>query len=217
QGSGILTVLIAKEIDGRPVQKQLISAILMGTSLQVPPGQDVGGSFKHIPLCHSPTQLQCVIAFASFRANTPPPPDSFFGQGRKGMGTVAACANPAALGGGSGELKAFMPAHGALIVGADAGQFNWTNPPTAIDTPFVALPGLLTSECVTNAHGTYLAVTVHPTPGGQRANDIPGDVVLGGKVQANWGLHLIDANLTIGNLVNIVGEESRAYLAKSER
>ena len=38
QGSGALTRMIAAEIDGKPVQKQLISAILMGTSLGVDKG-----------------------------------------------------------------------------------------------------------------------------------------------------------------------------------
>ena len=47
-----------------------------------------------------------------------------------------------------------------------------------------------------------------------RTNDISGDVVIGGKVQANWGLHLIDANLFMGNLLEIVAQESDAYLAK---
>jgi hypothetical protein len=37
--------------------------------------------------------------------------------------------------------------------------------------------------------------------------------VVGGKVQADWGLHLIDANLAMGNLVDIVAAESKAYLA----
>jgi hypothetical protein len=60
-------------------------------------------------------------------------------------------------------------------------------------------------------------VTVHPTPGGRRINDMGGDVVIGGKPQPNWGLHLIDVNLTIGNLLDVVGDESRAYLAKSGR
>ena len=91
QGSGILTGLIASEIDGKPVQGRLVSAILMGDDLQVPPGKDVGGAFKHIPLCHGPTQTGCAIAFADFRADSPPPADSLFGQGDKAAGTVAAC------------------------------------------------------------------------------------------------------------------------------
>ena len=35
-----------------------------------------------------------------------------------------------------------------------------------------------------------------------------------GQVNAAWGLHLIDANLAMGNLVDIVGAETKAYLAK---
>jgi hypothetical protein len=84
-------------------------------------------------------------------------------------------------------------------------------------TSFVKVPGLLSAECVSNEHGAYLAVTLHPTPGGARTNDISGDVVVNGKVLDDWGLHLIDANLTMGNLLVIVGDESRAYLAKSKK
>jgi hypothetical protein len=31
-------------------------------------------------------------------------------------------------------------------------------------------------------------------------------------VQANWGLHLIDVHLAMGNLLEVVREQSRAYL-----
>src|SRR6185436_17696314 len=68
QGSGVLTQLIKNEIDGKPIQKQLVSAILMGTRLQVPVGKDVGGDFTSVPLCHASSQLHCAIAYASFRA-----------------------------------------------------------------------------------------------------------------------------------------------------
>ena len=217
QGTGILMGLIAREIDGKLVQGQLVSAILMGGDLQVPPGKDVGGMFMHIPLCHSAVQTGCAIAFASFRATSQPPADSLFGQGDKRAGTVAACVNPAALGGGSGELKAFMPTHGVVFPLATPTQPTWTNPPQAIETPFVELPGLLSAECVTDEHGSYLAVSTHPTPTGRRVDDIQGDVLLNGKAQANWGLHLVDANLTIGNLVDVVGEESRAFVERTKR
>jgi pimeloyl-ACP methyl ester carboxylesterase len=220
QGSGVLTALIAAEIDGKPVQGRLVSAILIGDDLQVPPGKDVGGSFKHIPLCREPTETGCAIAFSDFRADSPPPANSLFGQGDKAAGTVTACVNPAALAGGSGEDKAFLPTdskEAASLLNMSNVQPSWTNPPTTIDTPFVELPGLITAECVSDAHGNYLAVTVHPTPGGRRINDMGGDVVIGGKLQPSWGLHLIDVNLTIGNLLDVVGDESRSYLAKSGR
>jgi hypothetical protein len=214
QGSGVLTLLIADKIDGKPVQKQVISALLMGTALQVPPGKDVGGSLRTVPLCHSARQIGCVIAYSSFRADSPPPPNSRFGQGRPAKGTVAACVNPAALGGGSGALKSYFSSRSGQITNTASPQPAWITPPQPIDTLFVEAPGLLTAECVSDTHGNYLAITVHPTPGGRRANDIGGDVVFGGQVQKNWGLHLIDADLNMGDLVEIVGDESNAYLAQ---
>jgi len=211
QGSGVLTSLIAREIDGKPVQAKVISAILMGTSLQVPKGADVGGSFKTIPLCHSSSQLGCVIAFASFRADSPPPPNSRFGQPRGD--TVAACVNPAALGGGSGWLNSYL-ANGSIAGAASAPAPAWTNPPQPVNTTFVEVPGLLSAQCVADEHGDYLAITLHPTPGGARTNQIAGDVVVGTVILKDWGLHLIDANLTIGNLLDVVGDETKAYQGK---
>jgi pimeloyl-ACP methyl ester carboxylesterase len=214
QGSGVLTQLIAREIDGKPVQSHVISAILMGTALQVLPGKDVGGDFKSIPLCHSASQIGCAIAYSSFRADSPPPSNSLFGKGRAKDGTVAVCTNPAALGGGSGEERAFFTTGSGQIAAATSPKVAWITPPKPIDTPFVEVPGLLTAECISDARGNYLAITVHPTPGGARANDIVGDLIIGGQVQTNWGLHLIDADLNMGNLVDIVGDESAAYLAQ---
>jgi hypothetical protein len=72
---------------------------------------------------------------------------------------------------------------------------------------------LLSAECASNAHGSYLLVTVHPTPGGARVNDISGDLTADGRALPEWGLHLIDANLNMGNLIAIVGEETKTYLA----
>jgi hypothetical protein len=213
QGSGVLTQLIKDEIDGKPVQGKIISAILMGTSLPVPKGADVGGAFTHIPVCRSNQQVGCVIAYADFRDNVPPPATSRFAHAPEGMQAV--CANPAALAGGSGMLDAYLSS-GKITGGENVAPqpFDWTTPPKPVDTPFVKVPGLLSAECVQNEHGSYLAVTLHPTPGGARVNDISGDVMIAGKVAEDWGLHLIDANLTMGNLIVLVADESKAYLAR---
>src|SRR4029077_5904625 len=127
QGSGVLTQLMRNEIDGKPVQSKLISALLLGTSLAVPKGKDVGGAFQHIPLCHSATQVGCAIAYASFRSTIPPPANSRFGR-VQGENMQAACVNPAALGGGSGELHAYLSAAGRSIVGSAAEPRPWVMP-----------------------------------------------------------------------------------------
>ncbi len=214
QGSGVLTQLIRNEIDGKPVQQRVISALLLGTSLPVPQGKDVGGAFQHMPLCHSASQTGCVIAYASFRSNVPPPANSRFGK-VQGSNMVAACANPSALGGGSGELHAYLASAGRSL-GASAEPRPWVTPAQAINTPFVSVPGLLTAECVQNEKGSYLAVTVHGDPKDPRTDDIVGDVIVNGQVLADWGLHLIDVNLTMGNLLDIVRQQGKAYLAKKK-
>jgi hypothetical protein len=210
QGSGVLTQLIRNEIDGKPVQSRLVSAMLLGTSLPVPKGKDVGGAFKSIPVCRSASQTGCVIAYASFRSTIPPPENTRFGR-VQGENMMAACANPAALGGGNGELHAYLSAAGRSIVGSAAEPKPWVNPPTPIDTPFVSVPGLLTAQCVENSKGSYLEVTVHGDPADPRVDDISGDVMTNGQVNASWGLHLIDVNEAMGNLLDIVAQQARAF------
>jgi len=209
QGSGVLTQLIRNEIDGKPAQAQLVSAILMGTVLAVPEGKDVGGAFAHIPLCAAPAQTGCAIAYSSFRETSLPPPDNTrFGRVRAD-GQEAACVNPANLGGGSGPTESYF---GALIANGGAAPFPWLKGKT-IDTPFVSVPGLLTATCVHSGPFHVLAIHINADPASPRASDIPGDIVFAGQVQKDWGLHLIDANLFMGNLVDIVGAESRAWTA----
>src|SRR5437763_10929840 len=67
QGSFVLRQLIAKDVDPKPaVRKLMVSAILLGGNVLVKKGKDIGGDFKHIPACHSATQVGCVIAYSSF-------------------------------------------------------------------------------------------------------------------------------------------------------
>jgi pimeloyl-ACP methyl ester carboxylesterase len=214
QGAGVLTQLIRNEIDGKPVQERLISALLLGTSLPVPKGKDVGGAFKQIPVCRSASQNGCVIAYASFRSTVPPPANSRFGRVRE-EGMSAVCTNPASLSGGGGSLHAYLSSAGRGL-GSSAEPRPWVTPPQPINTPFVSVPGLLTAECVSNEKGSYLAVTVHGDAADPRTDDIVGDVMRDGQIQADWGLHLIDVHLAMGNLIDIVRQQSRAYLSKKK-
>ncbi len=130
QGSGLLTQLIRNEIDGKPVSTKFISALLLGTSLPVPKGKDVGGAFQHIPLCHSATPHRL-----RDRLRVVPIDDSAAGElarsaASQGENMQAACVNPAALGGGSGALHSYLvvrrPQHRRIVGRAarvgDAGQ-----------------------------------------------------------------------------------------------
>ena len=57
-------------------------------------------------------------------------------------------------------------------------------------------------------------MTVNGNPNDPRVDDIVGDIGVGNNVLANWGLHLVDVNLTMGNLIDIVGAQAKAYSAK---
>jgi hypothetical protein len=216
QGAMILTRLVAEEIDGKPVQSRLVSAILLGTSIPVPKGKDVGGAFKNIALCRRADQTGCLISYAAFRSTLPPPANTLFGR-VAAEGMESACTNPAALSGGSGQLRAYLTGRGSLIATSAPQKHQWVKGGDLVDTPFVSVPGLLSARCASNENGSFLEVTVNADANDARADDIPGDLGAMGKVQANWGLHLVDVNLSMGNLVDIVGRQSKAYLAKAKR
>lgn len=211
QGSLVLLKLIANEIDGKPAQKQLVSALLLGASTPVDPAKDSYGS---LPLCRKAGQVGCVISYVSFRADSPPPAGSkFFGRVDP-PGMRAACVNPAALAGGSAPLRSYFSDR--TIMGTAMRPATVWAQGVELKTPYVALPGLVSAECVHNDGFDYLAVSVHPDPADPRADDIPGDLLaMGVRVKA-WGLHLVDANLAMGDLVAVVGEQAKAYGAASQ-
>ncbi|MFM8533185.1 MAG: DUF3089 domain-containing protein [Acidimicrobiia bacterium] len=211
QGAFILQALIAKEIDGKPIQKQLVGAYILGATFLTPKGKDVGGQFKQISLCRKPGQLGCVVNYSAFRSNVPPPGNSLFGRSTDPAST-GNCTNPVTLGSGSAPLKSYLSAGGRMIVMSGGAPKPWVAD-KAIETPFVAVPGLLTAECKTNEFATYLEITVHGDPTDPRADDIGGDLG-GAKPLASWGLHLVDVNLAMGNLLDLVEQQSKAYRSR---
>lgn len=212
QGAGLLLRLAAAEIDGKPIQKQLVAAFLIGTSVAVPDGKSVGGTFKSIPLCTRLGETGCVVTFASFRSTVPPPANSLFGRAR-GEGQVAGCTNPAALGGGKANLDSYLSTVGEISL-SRKDYPEWTNPPKKVPTPFVSLPGLLQGECVHHGEFSYLEITVKADPKAARTNDIIGDIYANGEVNTAWGLHLVDMSMTMGNLLDVLAKQEAAYLKK---
>lgn len=208
QGSGVLKELIKQDIDGKPVQARVISAMLLGTNVAVPEGQPVGGDFKSIPLCRSAGQTGCVVTYVTFRNDAPPPANSRFGKVDM-PGMVAACTNPAALGGGKAMTHNYMGAQGS---GTSSGQMpTWTKDGASVSTPFVSAPGLLSAECVSSPGFHYLAVTVNADPNDPRTDTIVGDVVQNGVVAKDWGLHLIDVNVVQGDLIDLAAKQAAAW------
>ena len=194
QGSKILTRLIASEIDGKPLQTRLLSALLLGTNIETPTGKQVGGTFQHLPLCSQANQVGCVVAYSSYLAAEPPSAGARFGAASH-PGSVYACVNPAQLN-GHGQLDADLPA-----VGEVARLFG---------TTFIENPGLLSARCTVTGDYSYLAVSVGQGAGSEKV------MAALTAVQAHlpgWGLHALDVNLALGNLVDLVAAQSKAWTA----
>jgi pimeloyl-ACP methyl ester carboxylesterase len=206
QGAGMLTQLIAAEIDpSETVRSLLVSALLLGGNVTVAVGQDVGGDFQNIPACRSAGQTGCVVAYSSFI--DPPPADSAFGRvgvGPRGGEQIEGdlevlCVNPASLSGGTGPLEPYFVA--TRLPGVFGADLIGTPP---APTPWVAYPGLYTAHCESSAGTNWLQVDATDVPGDQRW-------VVKETLGPLWGLHLDDVNIALGNLIDLVRQQAAAF------
>jgi hypothetical protein len=205
QGAVMLIHLITSEIDPNPdVRGRLVSALLLGGNVTVAAGQDVGGDFQNIPACRSADQTGCVVAYSSF--NEPPPADSGYGRvgagprGGEQTGDQVLCVNPASLSGGTGPLEPyFLATRLPGVFGADL-----IGTPSA-PTPWLAYPGLYTAHCESSGGINWLQVDATNVAGDQRW-------VASQTLGPTWGLHLVDVNIALGNLVGLVRQQTAAFL-----
>jgi Protein of unknown function (DUF3089) len=201
QGAAMLIRLLRNVIDpSATLRHQMVSAIILGGNVQVPKGKTVGGSFKNIPICTAAGQDGCVIAYSSF--GSPPPATSLFGRPGKGVslqsqqkrsaGQQVACVNPVTFGPGTGVLTPYF-----LTVTSKT-------PGVTVTTPWVTYPNLYTARCLSSGGATWLQIKVIPSPGDDRPT-------VGAALGPNWGLHLDDVNLALGNLVHDVALQEAAH------
>jgi hypothetical protein len=201
QGTFMLDRLVQKEIDKRAkVRRRLVSALLIGGNVQVPISRGVGGDFKHVRACASGSQTGCVVAYSTFSET--PPPDSLFGRVPGSSTRQVLCVNPADLSG----------AHGALLPYFTTTPFPGplgpvTKPVPQAPTPWVFVPGLYTAQCMNQGGASWLQVNDIGGPSDPRPRVTP-------TLGPTWGLHLADMQLLMGNLVDLVKREAKAYLRR---
>ena len=200
QGAAMLIRLLQAHVDDNPaVLGKMVSAIILGGNVSVPAGRDVGGTFAHIPACTTASQTGCVIAYSSF--SSPPPADSLFGRPGRGVslqsgqtvrrGLEVLCVNPASFTSGAAPLDPYFDLTGT----ADAAK---------VTTPWVTFPGLYSGECESAGGATWLQVTDVAAPGDHRP-------VVTATLGPDWGLHLFDVSLALGNLTGDVAQEEVTY------
>jgi hypothetical protein len=203
QGAQLLVALLKREVDARPaVRRRLVSAILLGGNVTVAKGRSVGGDFAHIPACRTARETGCVVAYSSFAGK--PPANALFGRvgsalnpfGRANPARLAVlCVNPAAPAGGTAKLDPYFPAAALDRLGLARGT----------KTPWIAYPDAYTARCENSGGATWLQVS--PVPGGAA----PPGAVLSQSLAPRWGLHVVDVNIALGDLVALVRSEAAAY------
>jgi Protein of unknown function (DUF3089) len=204
QGTFVLRRLVAEEIDRKKaLRDRLISALLLGGNVTVAKGKDVGGDFKKVGACRSKRQTGCVVAFSTFNAT--PPANALFGRSANAKREVL-CTNPAALGGGSANLDSVYPSE-PFAPGSTIGAIT-----LAVGVPTPQVPGAwreyrgaYRARC--SSAGGANALEISPLGGAPTLNPIP---------DATWGLHLVDANIALGNLADLVRTQAAAW-AKQHR
>ena len=186
QGAGHLNRLLREEIAPDPELRGLVlSAILMGNGVAPIDG---------FPTCESTDDTGCLITFSSFPADAPPVEGASFGRVRA-TGEPALCVDPAALAGGDGLADAVAPTFETLV-GA--------NPELArFDTAYVDAPGAFRTECAEANGFRYLAVAR-----ADAADPRALDRFLAQPLGPTWGLHLVDASIVQGDLIEVVRQQA---------
>jgi hypothetical protein len=203
QGSLMLIELIRREIDGKPIQGQLLRAYLPGYNVLVPQGKRIGGSFKTVPVCGSDGETGCVMSWVSYRERNAPPPGAMFGYTEQ-PGMTVACTNPARPGStGWEKLDSYFDTRSTLPV--PGGPISWSSegPPP---TPYVRTEGLVSARCVNEGPRDYLSVRTNADPNDKRTDRIGGEVGLLGFFLPGWGMHLADAFIAQGDVIRQIEE-----------
>lgn len=203
QGTMMLTAMIQEVIDNDPaLRAQMISALLLGGMVTVPEGQLVGGTYQNIPLCSSLGQTGCVVAYVSYAKEAPPGDNAVFGSTTE-VGNEIACTNPALLAGNTGPFQGSY-----LRTAVRNPSFAPDVPlPDDITTPFALYRNVVQGQCVKSNGHSYLEISLNPnleagrpTPG-YRSSLIE---------TIGMGLHLVDFNLPLEDLLETVRQQAAA-------
>jgi hypothetical protein len=210
QGTFVLRELIHQYIDpNRKVRNRLVSAILLGGNVTVRSGGNVGGDFQHIPGCRRGNQTGCVIAFSTF--NAPVPDNTLFGRPAAPTGSDlpntgdVLCTNPGALAGGSAQLTSVYPTEPfapGTTIGLATGLVGVPQPAGSTTTWYQAQAYIGACSADNNAH----VLQISPVDGAPTLHPVP---------DQTWGLHLVDANIALGNLTDDVARQAKAWLKKN--
>jgi pimeloyl-ACP methyl ester carboxylesterase len=203
QGTAMLTAMAQMDLDteaAADVRARMISALLIGGSIQVPPDQAMGGTFQNIPICTTQGQAGCVIAYASYASDAPPGMNGIFA--RNSGETKAACVDPKVISGNPGRFK------GSYFQKRIANPTFGPNTPLPddLETPFAVYRDLFSGACVEKDGAHYLEMTIEPSGETDMRTPPWRNTAVEG---IGFGLHLVDYHIPLEDLIDAVQAQAQ--------
>ena len=208
QGATILIRLLQQEVDASPALRgRLVSALLLGGNVTVAKGPQRRRRLRPHPGLHvAPADRlrrrllelhhEAARRTASSAGRAPMRASACSPRARRDPNLQIMCVNPASPGGGAGAARPVHPLARARL------RRRAALPAT---TPWVAFPGEYAARCE-DVRATRRWLQVARRAGG--ADERP---LLTRLQEPILGLHILDVNIALGNLVELVGRQAASY------
>jgi len=207
QGTAMLTELIKREIDTSDLlRKRFIAAHLLGGA-HISARAD---EFETISPCDQAHEIRCIVAYNTFFGSAPPSPESWFGRTwhhsswsissweelswEDAESSPSLCVNPKTFNAARAELTPLLPTDQTV---KDAFE---------VTSPWVTYPGLVFGECIKDQVFGYLSVEIRSGSEDPRAAHIMS------QIDAQSGLHSLDVNIALGDLISTAKIQATSYL-----
>ncbi len=207
QGSRMLRALLRRVIEPDPqLRDRLVAAVIPGANATT-------NDTPAVPACAAPGDHGCVVSYSTF--DETPPANSRFGRtDTDPVGDAldlpdgpVLCTDPTILSGTPGQLHSltqttpFAPGVIKVLLLRLYGGPEPTAP-----TPWLEPQDHYTAQCQQSNGANVLMVA--PVGNARKLTPSP---------DATWGIHLVDVNLALDNLLTFVGGATRSWTAAHRR
>lgn len=207
-------LLVRRIADDPALRGRLVAALIIGGDVLVVLERRNGGNTGGVPLCGAASETGCIVAYRTYAAHAPPPPGAAHTV-PEGVppGAVPACTPP-------GDPDGAVIRFAGSYFPTDANQAPYDPWPRvgapASGAPFVLYRDLYEGACVEDGAGfPYLRVAARPAADDVRRDPLPLDDDL--YAPGFLGLHLLDFDFALGDLMTLVDRKAAALAAPSGR
>jgi hypothetical protein len=194
QGAEMVNRLLRRFFDDDPVMRaRLLLAMPIGGEVDTARGSTRGGTTKNIPVCTRADEIGCIVAYRTHAAGERIVADRWAPS--DGHDTV--CVDPSATPTLSRSYFAVWPELRRFMHGV-----------SEVTTPFVLLRDFYTARCVRGPDGFAWLEVAAPSPPTSDKRASPVDLHDRRFRIGNLGLHILDLQLTQGDLVDMVARRA---------